>query len=243
MNEFEKRFLKGSGLNVLIELEQTFGGLVQQVQTHYESNDAVVPKGWTRDKPMCQGGDRMIHSGYGPVYKKYLREFIGKEILIGEVGILKGTGLAIWNSLFPKSQIIGLDIDINNFIDNFSNLKQRGAFENVFRKQINSDTEKTIGDNKLNIFNFDQWDLQTNKKILKSILEQDKKIDIFMDDGDHQAIPNLRTLEAVEPHLATDYVYFIEDVDDSNKKDLIEGLEKKNLNYDRFGDLFVITKK
>jgi hypothetical protein len=230
--------------DLLRALEQMFGSCMDVAANYGDCIDEIVPEDSARMRPACTGGDRMTISGYAPVYEEYLCDFVDKEFLLCEVGILKGSGLATWSLAFPKAQIIGLDIDIENFTRNFDALKNKGAFEDVPSKNdINNSTIDYIGDSKLNIFNFDQWDLETNKKILKRVLKKEKKIDVFIDDGDHQAVPNLRTLEAVEPYLTADSVYFIEDVDKENKKALIEGLVKKNLNYDIFGAMFVITKK
>ena len=48
--------------------------------------------------------------------------------MLVEIGILLGTGLAIWSDLFTKRRIIGLDIDPFNFNDNLEGLKAKGAF-------------------------------------------------------------------------------------------------------------------
>ena len=55
-----------------------------------------------------QGGDRMRFNGYAPIYEKYLPTVLGvADPGIAEVGILAGTGLAMWTELFPNSKVFG----------------------------------------------------------------------------------------------------------------------------------------
>jgi len=94
----------------LKELE--FGGFI--------SNSEIINNGMI-------GGDRMIHHGYAKIYEKYLSRYVKRnsKLNIIEVGILKGTGLAIWSKLFQKSTLVGLDIDLTHFKNNFSTLKKK----------------------------------------------------------------------------------------------------------------------
>src|SRR5262245_21785131 len=60
-----------------------------------------------------EGGDRMSASyhGYAPKYAEYLADFVSdrdRKLTIIEVGVLRGTGLAIWSDLFPRARLIGL---------------------------------------------------------------------------------------------------------------------------------------
>ena len=41
---------------------------------------------------------------------------------------------------------------------------------------------------------------------------EDKKIDVFIDDGDHQDVPNIQCAESVLPFLHKNSIYFLEDV-------------------------------
>jgi hypothetical protein len=80
-------------------------------------------------------------------------------IRILEVGILKGTGLAVWSEYFNNKEIYGFDYDLGNFEDNKSYLIELGAFKDglpitMFYDQFadNSETlKKTFGDNKLDV--------------------------------------------------------------------------------------------
>src|SRR5262245_29765328 len=76
------------------------------------------------------GGDRMHHHGYAAAYADHLRPFVrsNERITLVEVGILRGTGLAIWCDLFPHGRIIALDIDLDHYFANREHIKLYGGF-------------------------------------------------------------------------------------------------------------------
>ena len=111
---------------------------------------------------------------------------------MAEVGILKGTGLAIWSDLFNDVRILGLDIDLGHINNNMDNLKKLGAF-----KKEN-----------IELHEFDQF--EDNTEALKNILKRDK-VDVFIDDGFHSNETILKTLQSALPYLSDRFVYFIED--------------------------------
>ena len=94
--------------------------------------------------------------------------------MVCEVGILNGTGLAIWCDLFPNSRCIGLDIDISNIKRNMDRLLELGVF----------------GDNSPELYEYDQF--VDSAELLNEFLDGDE-IDIFMDDGIHHD-------DAIRPH-------------------------------------------
>ena len=177
----------------LKELE--YGGYVTNVLRNVVSNKDPRTKEQILWGGM-EGGDRMskLHKNYGKIYSKYLQPFIQrkKPVVLVEVGVLMGTGVAIWSELFPNSRIIGLDIDLSHIKQNMDNLKIKGAFKN----------------NNLELYEFDQF--QDNRKLLKAILRNDG-IDICIDDGCHFDEAILSTIKSVKPYLAKEFVYFIED--------------------------------
>jgi hypothetical protein len=170
---------------------------------------------------LMRGGDRMRHHGYAKHYAKYIRRFIGKPIVCVEVGILKGTGLAIWSDLFPHGQVIGLDIDPSHFKENEPTLRRLGAFPT----------------NNVSVYSFDQFDCdpQTFSQILRG-----KQIDLIIDDAFHsdQAIAN--TIKAATPHLASDFVYVIED-NDTLPAEEIRRLFLRPIDIERHGLLTIVT--
>lgn len=179
----------------LIKMEITFGGLAIEVPRNKVSPDD--PRKIERlAKGGMTGGDRMLHHGYAQHYAQYLAPYLQKDrrLTVCEIGILKGSGLAIWCDMFRDARVLGLDIDLGHTISNMENLNKLGAFKH----------------NQPELHEFDQ--LQDNGELLANILKGEK-IDICIDDGLHSNKSVLNTLKNVLPHLSEDAVYFIEDND------------------------------
>jgi hypothetical protein len=136
---------------------------------------------------------RQTH-GYAPAYAQHLRSFVRdrRRLTLLEVGILKGSGLAIWSDLFPDARILGLDIDLSHARDHWPVLESRGAF----------------AANNVELHEFDQ--LAGTADDLAALLKEDR-LDVVIDDGLHTEPAVLRTLACVMPFLASDFVYFVED--------------------------------
>ena len=148
----------------------------------------------------------MLHHGYAKSYENYLESFTRNRedrYVLCEVGVLEGTGLAIWCELFFNSRCIGLDIDLSNVKQNFGVLQNLGAFSR----------------NEPELHEYDQ--LVASADYLGKILNGDK-IDIFMDDGAHTKDAIMTTLESVTPYLNEKFVYFVEDNWDIHKTIEIE---------------------
>jgi hypothetical protein len=149
------------------------------------------------------GGDRMSPvlcstcHGYGEVYEKFLRPIVAKQsssITLVEVGILNGTGLAIWCDLFPEARVIGLDLDLSNFHLYRPNLEKAGAFQR----------------NKPEVYAFNQLEAESSADMLKKILGNNK-IHIVIDDGCHSLESIETTFSVMQPFLDKHFIYFIED--------------------------------
>jgi hypothetical protein len=180
--------------------ELQFGGYVRGVKQN------IVSESDSRSTEDIQsgmtGGDRMFFHNYGKHYSKHLNDFVildPSKLVIAEIGILNGSGLAIWDSLFPGSTLIGFDIDISHTQSNLGNLKHLKAF---------SEREPEL-------FVFDQF--KDNESHLKSIL-MGRKIDVVIDDGEHSDHAILKSFESFRPFLAEKFVYFIEDNRTVHKK-------------------------
>ena len=164
----------------------------------------------------------MFHHGYAVHYERFLKSYVqnrDQRLVICEVGILNGSGLAIWCDLFPNSRVIGLDIDISIAERNMDNLLKLGAFS----------------DNSPELHKYDQ--LIDSTELLDEILDGDR-IDIFIDDGAHFDDAIRTTMRSVLPHLSDPFVCIVEDNADVHRK-----LE---LEYPKFplfvdGELTVIT--
>jgi hypothetical protein len=159
---------------------------------------------------------------YSSKYSEYLSPLRQSDLIrILEVGILKGTGLAIWSKYFDNKEIYGFDYDLGNFEDNKSNLIELGAFKDglpitMFYDQFADNSEtlyKTFGD---------------------------KKLDMVVDDAFHSDESIINTFDELQPYLAEKFVYFIEDNISAWKK-----LQDKYPNYrfDYNDDLTVVTRK
>ncbi|MCP9888696.1 hypothetical protein KBY96_12265 [Cyanobium sp. ATX 6A2] len=146
-----------------------------------------------------RGGDRMspFFHRYGVIYEEFLESLLPRReqsLTLVEVGILNGSGLAIWCDLFPNARVIGFDIDLRNFAANRAELEAAGAFSA----------------NRPELYEFDQLDLGRSALILKNVLGG-TKVDVAIDDGCHSIESIKTTFENFMPHMAERFVYFIED--------------------------------
>ena len=205
----------------LQNVEKKYGGFIENVPLNKISN--YDDRNFEKEKKLgMQGGDRMLFHGYGKWYSHYLNSYLDRdssELSIAEVGILTGTGLAIWSELFPKSKLYGFDIDLKNFKNNETNLRNLGAFKY----------------NDLNTIEFDQ--LNPNFSDIKDIF-QEHTIDILIDDGLHKTESVENTAKAFLPYMSKNSVYFIEDYKFS--KNNIELLAKEHNFKTDYQGLFTI---
>ena len=175
------------------------------------------------------GGDRMSqrHHGYAKVYQSFLEPYVvqrNNAFTICEIGILQGTGLAIWCDLFPNSRIIGLDLELSYFNENYDRLRQLGAYSR----------------NLPEVHQFDQYN-NRNTEYLQNLLDGDK-VDVCIDDGIHTNEAILTTLKCMSPHLSEKFVYFIEDNKDVHREiALVHELFNVQF-YDIGNGLTVLTK-
>lgn len=179
----------------LVAAENRYGGVVSNIPKRKASvHDRRTREEWSAVRMM--GGDRMspAHHGYAPKYAEYLEGLASdreRRITLVEVGVLRGTGLAVWADLFPKARIIGLDLDTSYFDENVTALRSLNAFRN-----------------EPEVVEFDQ--LGATPGQFMALLRGDS-IDVMIDDGSHRMEAIMRTLAAAMPHLARRFVYFVED--------------------------------
>jgi hypothetical protein len=103
---------------------------------------------------------------YAGRYAKALDRFERTSgLVIVEMGILRGVGLAVWCDVFPNSAVIGLEIDLSHWHENLGKLTQRGAFRR----------------NAPEVCRYDEIAPNAASE-LKAILKG-RKIDIFIDDA------------------------------------------------------------
>lgn len=178
----------------LCEREHHYGGFVQGVKRNKVSQED--PRSSTElSSGGMMGGDRMaqFNHNYAPAYEKALAPLIGKSnIVVVEVGILTGIGLAMWSELFPDGSVFGLDIDLTHAQKNWANLESKGAFKN----------KNVI------LHEFDQY--LTDTANIKKIT-QGQSIDFFIDDGAHRREPIMNTLAAAIDNMSPKFSYVVED--------------------------------
>ena len=174
--------------NWLVEREIRYGGYVTNVPKRTASPLDPAQSGF------LTGGDRMLTHGYAATYAKHLAPYLDRTdpLTVVEVGILRGSGLALWCDLFPNSRVIGLDIDLRNYLANVAELRRRGAFR--FSQP--------------EVYAFDQF--RDNREYVAELL-RGVRIDVAIDDGCHSDQAILSTMRSIAPHLNEEFSYFIED--------------------------------
>lgn len=141
------------------------------------------------------GGDRMQSDGMGfaKMYARYLQKMIHNHLTIAEVGILQGTGLALWCDLPNIRRVCGFDIDIRHYIDNQAELVYRGAFTKKYP----------------DLYRLDQYVI--NYGVLSNALKPGE-VDVYIDDGTHDPKATVNSLNAFMPFLRDGALVFIEDI-------------------------------
>ena len=155
------------------------------------ATSVVAPKA----RLLNSGGDKMSASrnGYAEAYAALLAPWVGSGPTLVELGVFKGTSLAIWCDLFPSGRVIGMDVELERFRRNVPRLRRRGAF--VAAEPV--------------ALEFDAF--QPDTGALVDALAG-RRIDIFIDDGPHEPSAQIAVARAIAPLLATDALYIIEDV-------------------------------
>ena len=225
-NKFYKETLQNrleslSDPEYLQYLELKFGGYVTNVSPTIVKSDVVRIKGTEHT-----GGDRMsvYFNNYSKMYSNYLKPLrhSKKTIHLLEIGILKGTGLAMWDEYFENKKLYGFDYDLGNFEQNKNNLIRLGAFQ------------KKLPTLKF----FDQF--ADNSEMLKVTFGVEK-INLVIDDAYHSDESIINTFNELQPYLSNDFVYFIEDNSNAWKKLQIK-YPQYNFDYNDNG-LTGVTKK
>ncbi len=215
------RWSKPGTRSWLVERELRYGGYVTDLK-RYQISD-LDGRTLKRTDPGMTGGDRMSprRHDYGRIYARYLRPFLesGAPVTLAEVGVLQGTGLAIWSDLFPNGRIIGLDIDLTHFESNLGQLSRLGAFE--------------AQNHEVHLFD----GFVDNSQYLAQVLQGDLA-DIVIDDASHANESILATFESFRPHLARKFAYFVEDNKDAHSE-LIRRYPQYRVNS--FGEITVVT--
>ncbi len=194
LNSASCREAEGRVADWLVERERHYGGVCRHVPRRTVSPHDPRAGDVIQNGGMI-GGDRMADHGYAADYAEFLMPFIKRpenRIVLAEVGILKGTGLALWADLFPRGRIIGLDIDLSHTRENIPHLRERGGF-------VNNEPE---------LYEYDQF--VDERARVRKILGRDR-IHIYIDDGFHEEQTILQSFASIHRFLAKTFVCFIED--------------------------------
>lgn len=119
---------------------------------------------------------------YFDIYDFYFNKFIGKPVVILEIGVFQGGSLNMWKNYFGKDAQI-FAIDINPECKQFEN-------ENI---------KIFIGS-------------QEDPEFLRYVKKQIPKVDILIDDGGHSMRQQIISFEELYEHIKDDGIYLIEDL-------------------------------
>lgn len=178
----------------LEHLEHRFGGVQKNVPRRRVSKYDPRTRGALAAGGM-RGGDRMIAHGYAPHYAAYLQPFLEvRDLVVVELGILRGSGLAVLCDLFPRAaRIIGLDVDTSHYREHRGKLEALGAFKKR-RPEVHE---------------FDELAPDAGARLAR-ILAADR-VHVFIHDALHYDDAILSTIAHAHRHFAQRYRCFIED--------------------------------
>jgi len=194
----------------LVAREENFGGFIHRLTCRDRDNI----KAGRRE---CQGGDRMgqghinatsaHYHAYGGCYAAVFDAFAelwqeafaqsqrqNQKLMAGELGILSGSGVAIWSEIFANAELHGYDRFLNNTLKNMPFLRSKGAFRH--------------GELQLHF-----WDQMSDRHEVG--LEKPPASPgfiFFVDDAMHTPEPTRDTLNIFSNYMHKDGAYIIEDM-------------------------------
>jgi hypothetical protein len=119
---------------------------------------------------------------YLDIYHRHMMHFIGREVVIVEVGVYSGGSLPMWRHYFgSRCHVHGVDI------------------QPACKRYETSNTTIHIGD-------------QADRSFWHRFRTNVPSVDIFIDDGGHEAQQQIVTLEEMLPHLRPGGIYACEDL-------------------------------
>ena len=119
---------------------------------------------------------------YFEIYERHFKKYVGKEVVILEIGVYQGGSLKMWKEYFgAKAKIYAVDI--------YAPCKQFEE-ENI---------EIFIGS-------------QSDRNFLRELKIKIPKVDILIDDGGHFMDQQIITFEELYSHIKEDGVYLCEDL-------------------------------
>ena len=131
------------------------------------------------------GGDKMAadRNGYAEFYS-WLTGKVDPDTLV-ELGVFRGSSLAVWDAVWPGVQILGLDLELSRYEKNLPLLLERGAFPGHLPE----------------IRTFDAY-----KPDVRTIWDVVGVVDVFVDDGPHTGSAIRACLAEIGPLVRQAYV-------------------------------------
>lgn len=163
----------------LIKLEAKFAPKVEK------GPSAFSPLERERSCAHNLGGDKMAadRNGYAEFYS-WLTGKVDPDTVV-ELGVFRGSSLAVWDAVWPGVQLLGLDLELGRYEKNLPLLLERGAFPGLLPEVRTFDAYKP--------------DTETITEVLSSV-------DVFVDDGPHTRPAIQACLSAVGPLVRQAYV-------------------------------------
>ena len=129
--------------------------------------------------------DKLRAHSYIPVYERLFRERKDQVSDLLEIGIGSGGSLQLWNDYFKNANVYGIDLNYRHaYLDRFPRIHQ-------------------IKD-----------DAYTQRCIQDNFIAKNIKFDIVIDDGPHNKLSQMMTMQLYFPLLKNDGIIIIEDVAD-----------------------------
>lgn len=162
------------------------------------------------------GTDKWGKHHYTPVYYELFKDIKNEKLNICEIGPAEGAGLFMLRDFFPNARIAGLEID---------------------QKRVDRLREEP----RITVIKFDQSSLEDIYNISSYL----SSVDIIIDDGSHNSVDQIFTMQGIMPYLKKGAYYIIEDVGDD---DVINVLTTKfifdvKVVGDRYDDRLIICQK
>ena len=131
------------------------------------------------------GGDKMAadRNGYAEFYS-WLTGKVDPGTLV-ELGVFRGSSLAVWDAVWPGVQLLGLDLELGRYEKNLPLLLERGAFP------------KSLPE----VRTFDAYEPDVT-----TIWDVVGMVDVFVDDGPHKGSAIRACLSAIGPLVRQAYV-------------------------------------
>lgn len=151
---------------------------------------------------------------YTLFYDNLFKNKIYDKLIIGELGILEGASLRMWNDYFPNANIHGFELhasEINKF-------NSRYKYDRISLHTL---------------------DVRTSKSITTTFSNLGLKFDFILDDTSHEFEDQINIINNIHPYIKEGGILIIEDIFISrNEQDYIDRLGSV---LENFKDYYFVT--